>query len=79
MTIETWLQDAIADAGQRGLPELKSILEGLALSTRALRAADFNDDASGRFEATADGGRSDGDKASGASNPQRPDTGATRW
>ena len=47
MTIESWLQAAIADAERRGLPELKPILEGLARTTAALRAADFNDDASG--------------------------------
>ena len=47
MTIESWLQAAIADAERRGLPELKPILETLARATTALRAADFNDDASG--------------------------------
>jgi hypothetical protein len=47
MTIESWLQAAIADAERRGLPELKPILEGLARSTQALRAADFNDHAAG--------------------------------
>jgi hypothetical protein len=47
MTIDSWLQAAIADAERRGLPELKPILEALARSTRALRAADFNDDAAG--------------------------------
>jgi hypothetical protein len=47
MTIDAWLQGAIADAERRGLPELKPILETLARATRALRAADFNDDASG--------------------------------
>ena len=47
MTIESWLQAAIADAERRGLSELKPILEGLARTTTALRAADFNDDASG--------------------------------
>jgi hypothetical protein len=47
MTIESWLQAAIADAERRGLPELKPILETLARATAALRAADFNDDASG--------------------------------
>jgi hypothetical protein len=47
MTIDTWLQAAVADAERRGLPELKPILEALARSTAALRAADFNDDASG--------------------------------
>ena len=48
MTIESWLKAAIADAEKRGLPELKPILEALARSTQVLRAADFNDDASGR-------------------------------
>jgi hypothetical protein len=48
MTIASWLQAAIADAEKRGLPELKPILEGLARTTAALRAADFNDDASGK-------------------------------
>lgn len=47
MTIESWLQAAIADAERRGLPELKPILEALARSTQALRAADFNDHAAG--------------------------------
>jgi hypothetical protein len=47
MTIDAWLQAAIADAGRRGLSELKPLLEGLAQSTYALRLADFNDDARG--------------------------------
>jgi hypothetical protein len=47
MTIASWLQAAITDAEKRGLPELKPILEALARSTQALRAADFNDDAGG--------------------------------
>jgi hypothetical protein len=46
MTIEAWLQAAIADAEKRGVPELKPILETLARATQALRSADFNDDAS---------------------------------
>jgi hypothetical protein len=45
MTIQAWLQAALADAERRGLPELKPILETLAKATKALRAADFNDDA----------------------------------
>ena len=44
---------AIADAERRGLPELKPLLEGLAQATRALRAADFNDDADRRRPASA--------------------------
>ena len=52
MTINEWLQAAIADAERRRLPELKPILETLARATRALRGADFNDDASdGRHSA----------------------------
>jgi hypothetical protein len=53
MTIDSWLQAAIADAAKRGLPELKPILETLAKAATALRAADFNDDASGRLQPTA--------------------------
>jgi hypothetical protein len=45
MTIDQWLQAALADADRRGLPALKPLLEALARATRALRAADFNDDA----------------------------------
>ena len=45
MTIDSWLKAAHADAESRGLPELKPALETLARATRALRAADFNDDA----------------------------------
>ena len=47
MTSESWLQAATADAEKRGLPELKPMLDTLARATAALRAADFNDDASG--------------------------------
>jgi hypothetical protein len=39
MTVESWLASAIADAGRRGLPELKPLLETLARSTAALRRA----------------------------------------
>jgi len=47
MTIEEWLQDALADADRRRMPELKPILETLARATTALRAADFNEHAAG--------------------------------
>jgi hypothetical protein len=50
MTIDAWLQTAIADAERRGLSELKPLLETLARSTAALRAADFNDHANGTVE-----------------------------
>jgi hypothetical protein len=55
MTIDAWLQAAVADAERRGLPELKPILEALARSTTALRAADFNDDARGTSHQPAGG------------------------
>lgn len=48
MTLDAWLHAAIADAEQRGLPELKPLLESLAQATRALRSAPFNEHASGR-------------------------------
>jgi hypothetical protein len=48
MTIETWLNAALADAEARRLPELKALLEALARATTMLRAADFNDDAKKR-------------------------------
>jgi hypothetical protein len=53
MTIESWLQAAIADAERRGLPELKPGLEALARATAALRAADFNDRPSGLEQISA--------------------------
>jgi hypothetical protein len=40
MTVESWLAAAIADAERRGLAPLKPLLETLARSTSALRAAD---------------------------------------
>lgn len=42
-SIARWLAAAEADADRRGLPELKPLLQGLAASTTALRAADWND------------------------------------
>jgi hypothetical protein len=45
MTIEQWLEDGRMDAFRRQLPDLATLLEGLAKSTAALRAADWNDDA----------------------------------
>ena len=38
--VDAWLAAACVDAERRGLPELKPLLEALARSTRALRAAD---------------------------------------
>ena len=47
MTVSVWLEQAILDAERRGLPALRPLLEGLARSTTALRAADWNLDLSG--------------------------------
>ena len=40
MQIIDWLRAATADADQRGLPQLKPLLETLAASTARLREAD---------------------------------------
>ena len=50
MTPEDWLESARADAEHRGLPDLRPALEGLARTAGLLRAADWNDDASGAPE-----------------------------
>ncbi len=61
--LERWLAAATADAERRGLPELAPLLQGLAASTAALRAADWNDEADG-LEAAAPTHRLD-DRAGG--------------
>ena len=45
MTVKAWLDAALLDADRRGLPALRPLLEALARSTAALRAADWNPDA----------------------------------
>lgn len=47
MTIEQWIEDAKSDAYRRKMPDLADLLDTLARSTAALRAADWNDDAAG--------------------------------
>lgn len=47
--LEAWLERALADAAARGLPELEPLLRGLAQSTAALRAADWNDSVGTRW------------------------------
>jgi hypothetical protein len=42
MTIAEWLENALKDADRRNLPALGPLLQGLAKSTIALRAADWN-------------------------------------
>ena len=46
----SWLEDAVRDAERRGLPALRPLLESLARATAALRAADWNLDATGKHD-----------------------------
>ena len=62
MTIDSWLAAAVADAERRGLGALKPLLETLARSTAALRAAD------GELRATSE-------EAGGQRNPETPPAG----
>jgi hypothetical protein len=55
MTTTTWLAMAIDDADRRGLPGLRPLLEALARSTAALRAADWNADAGASQPHSTDG------------------------
>jgi hypothetical protein len=52
MSIEDWLESAVQDADRRELPALRQALEGLARSTTALRAADWNLDLTGELPET---------------------------
>jgi hypothetical protein len=47
MTVAEWLEQAVADAVRRGLPELSPLLESLAAATTSLREADWNTPADG--------------------------------
>ena len=53
--IDAWLAAACADAERRGLPELKPLLESLARSTAALRAADAQNEVLARPPASEPG------------------------
>jgi hypothetical protein len=46
--VTLWLENAVRDAERSGLPALKPLLESLARSTTALRAADWNVDPAGQ-------------------------------
>jgi len=52
MTIDAWLENVLQDAERRDLPALKPLLEALARSMSALRAADWNDDIAGNIRDT---------------------------
>lgn len=47
MTVDRWLENAVADAERRGLPELRALLETLAQATRVLRSASLGEHADG--------------------------------
>jgi hypothetical protein len=44
MTIDAWLEHALADAAARGLSELRPVLEAIAHAMATLREADWNHD-----------------------------------
>jgi hypothetical protein len=43
--VGAWRDWAMADAERRGLPQLATLIEGLATTIARLRAGDWNDDA----------------------------------
>ena len=47
MTIDAWLDHAIADATARGLSDLPPLLEALARAMATLRDADWNENLGG--------------------------------
>ena len=47
MTLAAWIEAALADADARNLPALRPHVDNLARSSAALRAAEWNSDASG--------------------------------
>ena len=47
MTVQSWLEAALADVEARGLIDLKPLLQNLANATELLRRADWNEDAQG--------------------------------
>ena len=47
MTLAAWLEAALADADARNLPALRPHVDNLARSSAALRAAEWNSNASG--------------------------------
>jgi hypothetical protein len=54
MTVQIWLEWALADARRRKLEELEPQLEALGHAIRAIRDADFNHRADGRDDRRAE-------------------------
>jgi len=52
MTLDEWYATAAADAERRQLPDLTPVLKGLRAAAETLRTAAWNDDATGRTEAS---------------------------
>jgi hypothetical protein len=55
MTLQEWLENALRDADRREMPELRPLIEVLARSTAALRAADWNIDMSRELDEPSTG------------------------
>jgi len=72
MRVDAWLRAAIADAEERGLPELKPLLEDLALATGALRAANPSHDAGSAPLERTPGSADAEDVGSAIHPPDRP-------
>ncbi len=52
MNLDDWLKAAREDAERRGLTDLRPLLDTLVQATRALRRADWNEQPTGRVEAS---------------------------
>ena len=52
MTLDEWYAYAAADADRRQLADLTPVLKGLRAAAEHLRAASWNDDATGRPDAS---------------------------
>jgi len=73
MTVDAWLTSSVADAKARGLPQLVPLLETLARSTKALRAADaeFNHPAADYWDNRDIGLTDHADNADEGTNAER--------
>jgi hypothetical protein len=69
MTVQSWLDAALADAEARGLADLRPLLQDLAEATTLLRRADWNEDAA---EDRSQNPASPGRRAPDASDDEHP-------
>jgi hypothetical protein len=70
MRVIDWLHSAVADARRRQRPDLEPLLEGLAATLTALRAADWNVHADGPTPSSPTSLPPPGDAASAAGGPR---------